>query len=225
MSIKAFFIHVCLSLIFIVLGLQAQNDQYAKITNKVTITSETDSWLKVSVPFNIVTHPRIDNFRGSRPSTIEEAFNPEFVEDVKVRLYICFSNEFKKRVLRSSKMMDSQFYQYYRADIDFKILKVDRNTKYANFMFPAAVAEKDEFGSSYITPVGYAIEILMEGMPVEISNSIVFDKYRDEATLLKFKQQAEEKSTGNNGVLVPAHYVFPSYFQKGAYLLPLAPEN
>jgi hypothetical protein len=71
-----------------------------------------------------------------------------------------------------------------------------------------------------ITPVGYAIEIHLEGVPVEISNAIAFEKYRDENTLEKFKQQAEEKSGVNKGVLVPAHHIFPNYFQKGAYLLP-----
>lgn len=225
MSNIAFLTILCLLLKFVFVGLHAQSDQFAKIANKVTITSETDSWFKISVPFNIITHPRIENLKGNRPTTIEEAFNPDFVEDVKIRLYICFSNGFKKKILRSSQLMDSQFYQYYRAEVEFKTLKVDRNTKYANFMFPAAVAEKDEFGSGYITPVGYAIEIHLEGVPVELSNSIVFDKYRDDATLLKFKQQAEEKSSGNSGVLVPAHHIFPSYFQKGAYLLPLSSGN
>ena len=82
-------------------------------------------------------------------------------------------------------------------------------------MFPSAIAEKDEFGGGYITPVGYAIEILMEGVPMDISNDIFFDKYRDEATLLKFKQQAKEKSSLNEGVMIPAHHVFQTYFQKG----------
>jgi len=220
MSNKAFFIYQCIVFGFTSFCLHGQPDQFAKIANKVTITTETDSWLKVSVPFNIITHPRLESLRTSRPSTIEEAFNPDFVEDVKVKLYICFSNEFKKKVLRSSKLIDSQFYQYYSAEIEFKTIKVDRNTKYANFMFPAAIAERDEFGYGYITPVGYAIEIHLEGIPVEISNAIAFEKYRDENTLEKFKQQAEEKSGVNKGVLVPAHHIFPNYFQKGAYLLP-----
>ena len=120
--------------------------------------------------------------------------------------------------------MDSQFYQYYSAEVDFKAVKIERTTKYANFMFPSSVAEKDGFGGNYVNPVGYAIEIMVEGVPVEISNSIMFDKYRDEATLEKFKQQAEQKSTTSMGVLLPAHHVFPSYFQSGAYLKPAVAE-
>ena len=213
-------------LVFIACGSSyAQSDKFVKLANKVTISAETEAWLKISVPFNIVSHPRLEGLRGSRPSTIEEAFNPEFVEDVKVKLYMCFSNEFKKKTLRTSKLIDSQFYQYYHSEVDFKTIKVERTTKYANFMFPSAIAEKDEFGSGYITPVGYAIEILMEGVPMDISNAIVFEKYRDEATLLKFKQQAEDKSSLNQDVMLPAHYVFPNYYQKGAYLKPMTIGN
>ena len=199
----------------------AQTDQFVKIANKVTISSETDSWLRISVPFNIVSHPRLERLRGNRPSSIEEAFNPEFVEDVKVKLYICFSNEFKKKALRSSNILESQFYQYYTSEIHFETIKLERTTKYANFMFPSAIAEKNEFGGSTITPVGYAIEISMEGIPMDISNSIYFGRYRDDATLLKFKQQAEEKSSANKDIMLPAHHVFTTYFQKGAYLKPL----
>lgn len=202
----------------------AQVDQIVKLANKVAISNETDSWIKVSVPFNIITHPRLAELKGSRPTSVEEAFNPEFLDSLKVKLYICFSNEFKKKALRNSKLMDSQFYQYYSAEVDFKAVKIERTTKYANFMFPSSVAEKDGFGGNYVNPVGYAIEIMVEGVPVEISNSIMFDKYRDEATLQKFKQQAEQKSTTSVGVLLPAHHVFPSYFQSGAYLKPAVAE-
>ena len=222
---KPFYIFHYVLIVFAFTSASAQSDQFVKIANKVSISAETDSWLKISVPFNIVGHPRLEALRGDRPSTIEQAFNPEYVEDVKVKLYICFSNEFKKKALRTSKLIDSQFYQYYSSEIEFKTIKVERATKYANFMFPTAIAEKDEFGGGYITPVGYAIEIVMEGVPMDISNAIVFEKYRDEATLLKFKQQAEEKSSINEGVMLPAHHVFSTYFQKGAYLKPSAIGN
>ena len=61
-------------------------------------------------------------------------------------------------------------------------------------MFPAAIAERDGFSGGYINPTGYAIEISIDGRSMEISNAIMFDKYRDEATLLKFKQQAQKKA-------------------------------
>ena len=68
-------------------------------------------------------------------------------------------------------------------------------------MFPAAIAERDGFSGGYINPTGYAIEISIDGRSMEISNAIMFDKYRDEATLLKFKQQAQEKSSSNSNTL------------------------
>ena len=120
---KPYYIFHYFLIVFAYTNTFAQTDQFVKIANKVTISSETDSWLKISVPFNIVSHPRLEGLRGSRPSTIEEAFNPEFVEDVKVKLYICFINEFKKKTLRTSKLIDSQFYQYYSSEIDFRLSK------------------------------------------------------------------------------------------------------
>lgn len=139
------------------INLTAQEDKYVKLANKVSISADSDAWLKVSVPFNLISHPRLEDTRNSRPNTLEEAFNPEYLEGLKVKLYLCFNNEFKKKVLRSSKLIDSQFYQYYGAEVEFKTIKIERTTKYANFVFPAAIAEKDGFGGSYINPVGYAV--------------------------------------------------------------------
>ena len=198
----------------------AEDDKYVKLANKVTLTNETDSWIKVSVPLNIIAHPRLEQIRNNRPSTIEEAFNPEYIEGLKVKLYLCFSNEFKKKALRTSKLIDSQFYQYYSAEVNYETIKLERTTVYVNFMFPSAIADRDGFGGNYINPVGYVIEVILEGVPAQFSNSIMFESYRDEATLLKFKQQAQEKSNRNKDILVPAHHVFQSYYPKGSYLKP-----
>ena len=75
-------------------------DQYIQLPNngKISITKESDSWIKVSVPFNILANPKSDGLRNNRPSTIEEAFNPEYVDDLKVKLSLCFRNEFKRRL-------------------------------------------------------------------------------------------------------------------------------
>ena len=205
--------------------LHSAPDEYVRLTGKVTVTKESETWIKASVPFGIIGHPKAQTYSRSKPTGLDDVVNLEFMNNIKVKIYLCFSNEFKKKALRSANLSDAQFYQYYSSEIEFKTIKVDRTTKYANFMFPSAIAEKDEFGGGYITPVGYAIEIVMEGVPMDISNAIVFEKYRDEATLLKFKQQAEEKSSINEGVMLPAHHVFSTYFQKGAYLKPSAIGN
>ena len=198
----------------------SQVDQYIQLPNngKISIAKESDSWIKVSVPFNILANPKIDGLRNSRPSTIEEAFNPDYVDDVKVKLSLCFRNEFKKKALRNNSILDSQYYQYYSSEITYQTIKVDRNTKYANFVFPTALAERDGFGGNYIQPIGHVVEISISGAPQSLSNAITFDKYRDDATLLKFKEQAELKAVVNDGVLIPAHKVLNNYFQKDAYI-------
>lgn len=196
----------------------AQVDKFAKIGSRVSFASENESWIKISVPFNLLSNPRLEAANGRRPTTIESAFNPEYINDVKVKLYVCFTNEFKKKILRGSSFLDSQYYQYYSAEQTFETVKLDRNTKYANFLFPAAIAERDGFGGSYVNPTGYVIEISIEGQQLEISNSTMFEKYRDESTLLKFKQQAVTNSASNQNIMVPAHQVYPSYFLKDAYL-------
>ena len=198
----------------------SQVDQYIQLPNngRISITKESDSWIKVAVPFNILGNPKSDGLRNNRPSTIEEAFNPEYVDDLKVKLSLCFRNEFKKKALRNNSILDSQYYQYYSSEIIYQTIKVDRNTKYANFLFPAALAERDELGGNYLQPVGHIVEISISGAPQSLSNAITFDKYRDDATLLKFKEQAELKAVVNDGVLIPAHHVLNNYFQKDAYI-------
>ena len=206
-------------------SLLAEADKYVKLANKITINAESDSWIRVSIPFNILNHPGLEQFRTRRPSTVEELFNPEYIDDLKVKIFLCFTNEFKKKTLRSSQFPDSNFYQYYSAELTYETIKLDRSIKYANFVFPTALAERDGFGGGYINPTGYAIEISIGGKLMEITNSIMFDKYRDEATLLKFKQQAEEKSPANLNTLIPAHYIFPAYHLKDAKLKAFSPNN
>ena len=77
-------------------------------------------------------------------------------------------------MLRTQKLLPAEFYQYYSAEVEFMTLKFDRNTKYAHFLFPATIAERDGFLTSYINAVGYAVEIIYDGIPLEITNSIFF---------------------------------------------------
>ncbi len=189
----------------------AEPDQYVKLGNKVTITKESDQWVKASVPFVFVSHPLEDKFKRVKPTTREDVINLEFIDRIKVKLYLCFSNEYDKKMLRTQKLLPAEFYQYYSAEVEFMTLKFDRNTKYAHFLFPATIAERDGFLTSYINAVGYAVEIIYDGIPLEITNSIFFDKYREERILQKFKQQAQANASKNEGILVPAHVISSSY--------------
>ena len=48
------FLTYCIFLSSVLLGLP---DQYVKLGGKVTVTKESDQWVKASVPFEFVTHP------------------------------------------------------------------------------------------------------------------------------------------------------------------------
>lgn len=191
--------------------LHAEPDQFIKLGGEVIVTKESDQWVKASVPFSFVIHPLFEKYKSSKPSSKGEVINIEYINNIKVRLSLCFNNEIQKKILRSQKLPDAEFYQYYSAEVEFMTIKFDRNTKYAHFLLPTVIAERDGFLTSYIKPVGYAVEVLYDGIPLEISDSIFFDKYREERILQKFKQQAQANAPKNEGVLIPAHLVSSNY--------------
>ena len=187
-------------------------DEYVRLTGKVTVTKESESWIKASVPFGIVVHPKAQTYSKSKPTGLSDVINLEYMNNIKVRIYLCFSNEFKKKALRSAKLSDAQFYQYYSAEVEYLTVKLDRNTKNVHFLFPAVLAERDGFyKAGYVKLVGYAVEISQNDVPFEITESIFFDKYRTTDILNKFKAQAVEKSEANKGLLLPAHLISQTY--------------
>jgi hypothetical protein len=95
--------------------------------------------------------------------------------------------------------------------VEFSTVEIDRANKNAYFLFPALVAERDGFLTGYVNLIGYAVEISSEGSTFDMSNSIFFDKYRDQEILEKFKEQAKANSERNKGVLVPAHTISMNY--------------
>ena len=78
------------------LFVSAAEDEVAKLANKVTVVKESDMWLRVTVPFNLVSHPRMTSSGNSRPTSISDAYNPEFINNLKVKVYLCFANEYNK---------------------------------------------------------------------------------------------------------------------------------
>ena len=196
---------------FLSFNLSAIPDQFVKLGGKITISKESDQWVKASVPFTFVNHPLAEKFKSRKPTTKDEVINLAYIDNIKIKLSLCFSNELQKKTLRSQKLQDAEFYQYYSAEVEYMTLKFDRNTKYAHFLFPAAIAERDGFLSSYINAVGYVVEIIYDGIPLEISDSIFFDKYREDRILQKFKQQAQSNASKNEGILLPAHLISSNY--------------
>ena len=198
---------------FLSFNLSAIPDQFVKLGGKITITKESDQWVKASVPFTFINHPLAEKSKSRKPSSKDEVINLDYIDNIKIKLSLCFSNELQKKTLRTLKLPDAEFYQYYSAEVEFITLKFDRNTKYAHFLFPAAIAERDGFLSSYINAVGYVVEIIYDGIPLEISDSILFDKYREERILQKFKQQAQSNASKNEGILLPAHIIDSNYLE------------
>ncbi len=192
--------------------LHSAPDEYVRLTGKVTVTKESETWIKASVPFGIIGHPKAQTYSRSKPTGLADVVNLEFMNNIKVKIYLCFSNEFKKKALRSANLTDAQFYQYYSAEVEYLTVKIDRNTKNVHFLFPAVLAERDGFyKAGYVKLVGYAVEISQNDVPFEITESIFFDKYRTADILNKFKAQAVEKSEANKGLLLPAHLISQSY--------------
>ena len=74
----------------------------------MTVSKESDQWVKVSVPFEFVTHPLEDKFKRTKPSTREEVINLEYIDRIKIKLFICFNNEYDKKILRNQKLSDAE---------------------------------------------------------------------------------------------------------------------
>ena len=197
------------------LGLFGEEDEFLEldITTKLPIKKLNDSWIQITVPFKFLKHPRLEALNGSRPTTISQAFNPKFINDIKVKLWICFPNKYKQNLLGSNaSLKETDFYQYYSAEVEYRTLEFERSTKNANFLFPTPIAERDGFLEASIKPVGYVIEISHKGSNFDISNSVYFN-YRGATpqVLESFRTQAVSKSSENKGVLLPAHEISMNY--------------
>lgn len=194
--------------------LLAEPDQFLRLTDVVKVTNESDQWLKVTVPFEVVNHPLKSKYESIRtPTGKDQVINLNYLDKLKIRISVCFSNDLQREKLRKQKLPDAEFYQYYSSEIEFLTIKADRNKKYASFLFPTAIAERDGFLSSYVKAVGYVVEIIYDGIPLEISNNIYFGKYKDESILSKFRQQCQANAPKNEGILIPAHLISSNYLQ------------
>jgi len=197
-------------------NLLAEEDQFIRLTDMVKVSKESDQWLKVVIPFEIVNHPLKQKYEALRtPTTKDQVINLNFLDNLKVRLSICFSNDLQKDKLRRSNLPEAEFYQYYSSEIEFLTIRADRNKKYVNFLFPAEIAERDGFLGAYVKPVGYVVEFIYDGIPLEISNNIFFGKYKEENILEKFRQMCQTNSPKNEGILVPAQVINSNQYLQG----------
>lgn len=184
-------------------------DQIIKLDGKIAATQESEQWLKITVPFLINQHPDLLKLEGKKPESLEEMFNPDFISGIKIRLWISFMNEFNRSALRGDKK-DVRYFEYFSAEIDCLALEIDRKTKRAEFLFPSTIAKMMELGN-YPKLTGYVVEFVRDGEVFEISESVSFLNYDKEEYLEKYRMEAVNKSSENEGILIPAHKVDSAY--------------
>ena len=184
-------------------------DQIIKLDGKIAVSQESEQWLKITVPFLINQHPDLLKLEGRKPESLEEMFNPDFISGIKIRLWISFMNEFNRSALRGDKK-DVRYFEYFSAEIDCLALEIDRKTKRAEFLFPSTIAKMMELGN-YPKLTGYVVEFVRDGEVFEISESVSFLNYDKEEYLEKYRMEAVNKSSENEGILIPAHQVDSAY--------------
>jgi len=184
-------------------------DQIIKLDGKIAATQESEQWLKITVPFLIKQHPDLLQLEGRKPESLEEMFNPDFISGIKIRLWISFMNEFNRSALRGDKK-DVRYFEYFSAEIDCLALEIDRKTKRAEFLFPSTIAKMMELGN-YPKLTGYVVEFVRNGEVFAISESVSFLNYDKEEYLEKYRMEAVNKSSENEGILIPAHQVDSAY--------------
>ena len=184
-------------------------DQIIKLDGKIAASQESEQWLKITVPFLINQHPDLLKLEGKKPESLEEMFNPDFISGIKIRLWISFMNEFNRSALRGDKK-DVRYFEYFSAEIDCLALEIDRKTKRAEFLFPSTIAKMMELGN-YPKLTGYVVEFVRDGEVFEISESVSFLNYDKEEYLEKYRMEAVNKSSQNEGILIPAHQVDSAY--------------
>ena len=187
-------------------------DEIIQLDGKISVSQESDRWLKVTVPFIIKQHPELLKLGGKRPETIENLFNPEFIENLRIRIWISFINEFKRATIRGDRK-DPRLFDYYSAELECMVLEIDRKTKKAEFLFPAAIAKRNELGN-YPKLTGYVIEFSRNGEIFAVTDQISFLNYDKEEYLEKYRMEAINKSTENEGILIPAYQINDDYLQE-----------
>lgn len=193
------------------MGEELQIDQIIKLDGKITVNQDSERWLKITVPFVINQHPdkvRLD-LEGRRPEKIEDLFNPDFLDGLQIKIWISFLNEFNRSFTRGDRK-DVRLFDYYSAELECMVLEIDRKTKKAEFLFPSAVAKMNELGN-YPKLTGYVVEFSRNGETFKVTDQVTFLNYDQEEYLEKYRMEAVNKSSENEGVLIPAYLINDNY--------------
>ena len=184
-------------------------DQIIKLDGKITVSQESDQWFSITVPFLINQHPDLIRLKGKKPESLEEMFNPDFVKGIKIRLWISFVNEFNRSALRGDKK-DVRYFEYFSSEIECLALEIDRKTKKAVFLFPSTIVKMLDLGN-YPKLTGYVVEFVRNGESFEVTDQINFLNYDKVEFLEKYRTEAVNKSSENEGILLPGHLISSNY--------------
>ena len=186
-------------------------DRVIKLDGKISVSQDSERWFKISVPFLINEHPDLLNMQGKRPETIEEMFNPSFLNNLKISIWISFLNEFKRKELRGERK-DVRYFDYYSAEMECLSIEIDRKTKKAEFLFPATIAKKSELGNNPKF-TGYVLEFSRNGETFKVSDQTNFLNYDKVEILEKYRMEALNKSISNEGILIPGYIIDDAYLR------------
>ena len=225
---KLTYLIIFLSLTTFLAGIEKNDfDEFISLDGKVSIKRDSDDWLKITVPFKIKKdHPDWDKYFKIGPDTdVKDLYQDKdinkFLDNLEIRLIICFRNNLAVQYLKRDKD-DKRNFQYYSASVKCMLLEIDKRYK-AHFLFPMAVAERDDFGGSYPDVVGYIIDFIRDDEEFKVEKSRRFEtkKYlfelkeksssRDLKVLEDFKAEALNYSPENEGILIPAHKIDHDY--------------
>jgi len=118
-------------------------------------------------------------------------------------------NEFNRSALRGDKK-DVRYFEYFGSEIECLALEIDRKTKKAVFLFPSNIAKMLDLGN-YPKLTGYVVEFVRNGESFEATNQINFLNYDQKEFLEKYRMEAVNKSSENEGILLPGHFISSNY--------------
>jgi len=161
-------------------------------------------WLQATVSFTARRHPNP-----------EGALNVQYIDDLKLSLQLCYQNKAREAKFRRDRKQFAapDTYDYYGAEVEIPTVKVGSTLYRVNFLLPAVLADRDGYLSAAHRPMGYVVNISSGGVPFELKDPVKFDRYTQATVLESFKKFCAEGVTKTKGLMVPAHWVSPSYLE------------
>ena len=196
-------------------------------------------WLSVNVGFTPKRQHPIHDKKLATKSTqsgfLGPPLNEDFLDDVKLDLYVCFRNEARKKRWGEQTppkrlnvdYQEPDLFDYYHAEVDILTMKLDTR-KELRFLLSKEIAERDGFDKpSPNNPVGWIVEMTVLGTTETLKfknpapgiefkiKGKKFSEFKtgDALAVESFKKFAKEKSKEKEGLLLPAHKVSGSYLE------------